>query len=128
MTRSGHPSAPPLERGRGSSCSKVMEGALGERDRHLDRQAREAVENGAADDCRSHLEADKMDEPVWRKLPETVSFILASTDHGKTEAHLSFWGEHFTAHSAGRDLPRYIFHGLGHSELMLAWSTWSATR
>jgi hypothetical protein len=62
--------------------------------------------------------ADKVDEPVWRALPETVSFILASTDRGETEAHLSFWGEPFMAHSAERDLPRYIFHVLGHSELI----------
>ena len=62
--------------------------------------------------------AEKVEEPVWTSLPETLSFILAETDEDVTEAHLSFWGEPFMAHSAGHDVPRYIFHVLGHSELI----------
>jgi hypothetical protein len=62
--------------------------------------------------------ADKVEEPVWTSLPETLSFILAETDEGATEAHLSFWGEPFMAHSTVHDVPRYIFHVQGHSELI----------
>lgn len=62
--------------------------------------------------------ADKVEEPRWTSLGETVSFILAETSEGATEAHLSFWGEPFMAHTPGRNVPRYIFHVLGHSELI----------
>lgn len=62
--------------------------------------------------------AEKVDEPVWRSLPETVSFILAGTADGSTEAHLSFWGEPFMSHSTGHDIPRYVFHVQGRSELI----------
>ncbi len=60
----------------------------------------------------------KVIEPTWGDLEETVSFILAETEEGVTEAHLSFWGEPFMSHSTGRDIPRYIFHVQGHSELI----------
>jgi len=47
-----------------------------------------------------------------------MSFILAETPDGATEAHLSFWGEPFMAYTPGREVPRYIFHVKGHSELI----------
>jgi hypothetical protein len=62
--------------------------------------------------------AEKVEEPLWRPLPETLSFILAETVDGVTEAHLSFWGEPFMAYSPGRNVPRYIFHVQGGSELI----------
>jgi len=62
--------------------------------------------------------AEKVAEPIWCSLPETMSFILAETAEGETEAHLSFWGEPFMAHATGRDVPRYIFHVQSHSELI----------
>lgn len=63
--------------------------------------------------------AGKVLEPHWRKLRESVSFILAGTQPDeKVEALLSFWGEPFMAHSTGHDVPRYIFRVQGHSELV----------
>lgn len=66
--------------------------------------------------CRGH---EKVREPVWRELRESVSFILAEEEPaGLLEAHLSFWGEPFMSHSTTRQLPRYIFRVQGHSELI----------
>ena len=62
---------------------------------------------------------DKVAEPRWRSLPETVSFILADIEpHGTTEALLSFWGEPFMSRATGREVPRYIFRVQGHSDLV----------
>ncbi len=56
---------------------------------------------------------------MWTSLPEDVSFVLADTlDSGAPECLLSFWGEPFMARGVGRDVPRYIFHVTGHSELI----------
>jgi len=63
---------------------------------------------------------EKLKEPVWSDLKETVSFIfIETTPEGRGEALLSFWGEPFMSRSAGRDVPRYIFHVLEHSELII---------
>ncbi len=63
--------------------------------------------------------AGKVADPVWTRLPEDISFILADTlAGGATECLLSFWGEPFMARGVGRDVPRYIFHVTGHSELI----------
>ncbi|HEY8491823.1 MAG TPA: hypothetical protein VIO14_12615 [Dehalococcoidia bacterium] len=63
--------------------------------------------------------AEKVLEPIWRHLDESISFILAETEPaGAVEAHVSFWGEPFMARTAGRDVPRYIFHVQAHSELI----------
>lgn len=61
----------------------------------------------------------KVQEPTWRTLDEDLSFILADTaPTGNTECLLSFWGEPFMSRQVGRDVPRYIFHLKGHSELI----------
>ena len=62
---------------------------------------------------------DKVLEPRWCTMNESVSFILADrqTD-GQLEAQLSFWGEPFMARTTGRDVPRYIFHVQPHSDLI----------
>jgi len=61
----------------------------------------------------------KIAEPCWRRLREEVSFILADTQTtGGAECLLSFWGEPFMSRRVGRDVPRYIFHVTGHSELI----------
>ena len=63
--------------------------------------------------------AGKVADPVWTSLPEDVSFILADMlATGTAECLLSFWGEPFMARGVGRDVPRYIFHVTGHSELI----------
>jgi hypothetical protein len=49
---------------------------------------------------------------------EAVSFILADTDAGATEAHLSFRGEPFMSRQPGFDIPRYVFHVQAHSDLV----------
>ena len=64
-----------------------------------------------------HIE--KLREPRWVPLKqEAVSFILADTAEGATEAHLSFWGEPFMSRQPGFDIPRYVFHVQSHSELV----------
>lgn len=61
----------------------------------------------------------KVREPRWSKLPETVSFILADTQPtGKAEALLSFWGEPFMARRTDKNVPRYIFRVQAHSDLV----------
>lgn len=67
--------------------------------------------------CSGH---DKVSEPVWSDLDESISFILSeSGPAGELEAHLSFWGEPFMAHSPERNVPRYIFHVQSHSDLIV---------
>jgi hypothetical protein len=62
---------------------------------------------------------EKVIEPRWCTLHESVSFVLADRDaDGQAEAQLSFWGEPFMARTTGRDVPRYIFHVHAHSELV----------
>lgn len=62
---------------------------------------------------------EKLREPNWGRLQESVSFISAEREpSGQTEALLSFWGEPFMAKTASREVPRYIFHVQGHSELV----------
>jgi len=62
---------------------------------------------------------EKVQEPRWTSLPETVSFILADVDRdGKTEALLSFWGEPFMARIVSQPVPRYIFRVQSHSDLV----------
>ena len=61
----------------------------------------------------------KFQAPRWRHLEEDLSFILAeAAPTGSTECLLSFWGEPFMSRQVGRDVPRYIFHIKGHSELI----------
>lgn len=63
--------------------------------------------------------AAKVRPPVWTTIEENLSLILSDTgSNGTTEALLSFWGEPFMARTAGRDIPRYIFHVQSHSELV----------
>lgn len=64
-------------------------------------------------------EAGKVLEPRWCAMKENLSFVLADFEaEGRVEAQLSFWGEPFMARTAGRDIPRYIFHVQAHSELV----------
>jgi hypothetical protein len=61
----------------------------------------------------------KVQEPRWGSIEENVSAILSEVSpEGTTEALLSFWGEPFMARASGQDVPRYIFHVQGHSELV----------
>ena len=61
----------------------------------------------------------KVNEPCWATITENVSLILADSAPSSTkECLLSFWGEPFMARATGRDIPRYIFHIQGHSELV----------
>lgn len=62
---------------------------------------------------------EKVRQPIWCTLRESVSFILAETEPDrKTEVLLSFWGEPFMARTTERDVPRYLFHVQSHSELV----------
>lgn len=63
--------------------------------------------------------ASRVHEPIWGTIEENVSAIISEvTPEGTTEALPSFWGEPFMARASGRDVPRYIFHVQGHSELV----------
>jgi hypothetical protein len=63
--------------------------------------------------------AEKVRLPQWANINEPVSLIVAETGmSGKTECLMSFWGEPFMAQTVGRNVPRYIFHIQGHSELV----------
>jgi hypothetical protein len=62
---------------------------------------------------------EKVQEPRWGSIQENVSAIISEVEpEGTTEALLSFWGEPFMARTSGQDIPRYIFHVQGHSELV----------
>lgn len=62
---------------------------------------------------------EKVAEPHWATLDQSISFILADADSaGRTEAHVSFWGEPFMARSTGRSIPRYVLHVQPGSELL----------
>ena len=62
---------------------------------------------------------DKVPEPKWASIQENVSAIISEVaPGGTTECLVSFWGEPFMARTSGRDVPRYIFHVQGHSELV----------
>ncbi len=61
---------------------------------------------------------EKLQEPRWVDLSESISFILADTPGGATEAHVSFWGEPFMSRQQGQDIPRYVLHVQPHSELI----------
>lgn len=66
--------------------------------------------------CAGH---EKVREPRWVSLPETLSFILADINAaGQAEALVSFWGEPFMARTTEQQVPRYVFRVLGHSELL----------
>lgn len=62
---------------------------------------------------------EKVNPPIWTSIHESVSIIVSEVGaSGKTECLLSFWGEPFMARTVGRNVPRYIFHIQGHSELV----------
>ncbi len=61
---------------------------------------------------------EKLLEPRWCTLQESVSFILADMPGNRTEAQLSFWGEPFMSRTTGKQIPRYIFQVQSHSELI----------
>jgi hypothetical protein len=61
----------------------------------------------------------KVQDPRWGSIQENVSAIISEVEpEGVTEALLSFWGEPFMSRASGQDIPRYIFHVQGHSELV----------
>lgn len=61
----------------------------------------------------------KVQEPTWISNQESISLIMAdSAATGRPECLLSFWGEPFMARGTERNVPRYIFHIQGHSELI----------
>jgi hypothetical protein len=56
--------------------------------------------------CGGH---DTVEDPVWRDLDESVSFIITDHVSGEPQALLSFWGEPFMSRTTEKDVPRYIF-------------------
>jgi len=85
----------------------------------LDEGERERWKQDVLPKVRSCSGGVKVLEPRWARLEKTLSFIVSEQRvEGKPEALLSFWGEPFMSKSAGRDVPRYVFHVLSQSELM----------
>ncbi len=85
----------------------------------LDHGERERWEQAVLPKVAGCVGREKVREPLWGEIRETVSFILAEQEpNGRTEGHLSFWGEPFMSSTTGRQLPRYIFHIQAHSELI----------
>lgn len=74
------------------------------------------------DDVLPKIEAcdgsEKVQEPIWTSIDESISFVLAGADSGRMDALLSFWGEPFMSRSTSRDVPRYIFYVDENSELI----------
>lgn len=85
----------------------------------LDHHERERWEQEVMPKVAACAGREKMREPHWSQLRESVSFILTESETGEgTEAHLSFWGEPFMARATGQSVPRYIFHVQPRSELI----------
>ncbi len=85
----------------------------------LDDSERDAWEREVLPKAAATGFGEKLRAPRWIPLKqEAVSFILADTDAGTTEAHLSFWGEPFMARQPGFDIPRFVFHVKSHSDLI----------
>lgn len=86
----------------------------------LDQKERERWKNAVLPKVAQCSGSEKVLEPHWHELHESVSFILSPTSsYGEMEAHVSFWGEPFMARTPGRDIPRYVFHVQSHSELII---------
>jgi hypothetical protein len=61
----------------------------------------------------------KVEEPLWRKLQNAISFVLVETGRaGRAEALVSFWGEPFMAIGTDKNVPRYVLHVKEGSELV----------
>jgi len=85
----------------------------------LDPGERERWDQDVLPKARACAGFEKLAEPSWVPMTEAVSFVLADVGGpGRTEAQLSFWGEPFMARTPGRDVPRYMFHVLSHSDLV----------
>jgi len=84
-----------------------------------DASEKELWEQNMLPRIRECAQGEKVLEPRWRTLPQTVSFIVADTeDKGQSEALLSFGGEPFMARTVERQVPRYVFWVNRHSDLV----------
>lgn len=61
---------------------------------------------------------EKVMEPQWASIEETISFIMTDIGAGQAECLVSFWGEPFMAYTLEQGIPRYILHVRSHSELV----------
>lgn len=85
----------------------------------LDESEKERWRDEVLPKVKSCTGGEKVRQPIWCKLHESVSFIRAETEpDGTAEVLLSFWGEPFMARTTERDVPRYLFHVQSHSELV----------
>lgn len=79
-----------------------------------ERDIRPKIEN-----CRGR---DKVQEPVWRDIDESIAFQMIDVGVGKEakEALLAFWGEPFMMElgNQGEHVPRYLIHVKSKSELI----------
>jgi hypothetical protein len=85
----------------------------------LDASQKSVWEKDVAPKIAACRDGHKVREPKWASIQENVSAIISAVaPGGATECLLSFWGEPFMARTSGMDIPRYIFHVQGHSELV----------
>lgn len=85
----------------------------------LDKKQQPLWEAEVVPKIRACVGAEKVRAPHWTTIRESISVIVADGGpNGQAECLLSFWGEPFMAHSAERQVPRYIFHVQPHSELL----------
>lgn len=61
----------------------------------------------------------KVLEPLWIDLSDTISFVMIDIGGGKSEALVSFWGEPFMALATDKNVPRYVLHVNSNSELIV---------
>jgi hypothetical protein len=85
----------------------------------LDESEKERWRDDVMPKVKACANSEKVRQPVWCSLRESVSFISAETKpDGGMEVLLSFWGEPFMSRTTERDVPRYLFHVQSHSELV----------
>ncbi len=61
----------------------------------------------------------KVEQPLWCKLKDPISFVIAETgEQGKAEALVSFWGEPFMAIGTDKNVPRYVLYVSAKSEMV----------
>lgn len=88
----------------------------------MDKTMKEAWDNDVRPKIEMCRGRDKVQEPVWRDIDESIAFqmIDVGADKEAKEALLGFWGEPFMMElgSEGQHVPRYLIHVKSQSELI----------
>jgi hypothetical protein len=85
----------------------------------LDEGEKERWEQDVLPKIRATKGSKKVEEPMWCRLKDTISFVIAETgDGGNAEALVSFWGEPFMAIGTDKNVPRYVLYISAGSEMV----------